>query len=150
MGPDHSVGVIVDLKCLASRWDQGRKQRLYKQKYWISVSATERALLSHKVVRQQRTDNLWNSFVVSFYNWYFVNVEILPYWTYLWNKPIVREIMLNSLWHSGAIWKYRSGSTLAHVMAWWLAPLSHYLSQRWLIISKVQCRGGGSQELPQP
>ena len=45
---------------------------------------------------------------------------------------------LNSLWPSDAIWRLRSGSTLALVMAWCLTAPSHYLNQCWLIISKVQ------------
>ena len=43
----------------------------------------------------------------------------------------------NSLWPSDTIWWYRSGSTLAQVMAWCLTAPSHYLNQCWLIISKV-------------
>ena len=38
---------------------------------------------------------------------------------------------------SDAIWRQRSGSTLAQVMAWCLTAPSHYLNQCWLIISKV-------------
>ena len=45
---------------------------------------------------------------------------------------------LNSLWSSDAIWRRRSGSTLAEVMAWCLSTPSHYLNHRWLFISKVQ------------
>ena len=44
---------------------------------------------------------------------------------------------LNSLWPSDAIWRYRSGSTLAQVMACCLMAPSHYLNQCWLITSKV-------------
>ena len=43
----------------------------------------------------------------------------------------------NSLRPGDAIWRHRSGSTLAQVMAWCLAAPSHYLNQCWLIISKV-------------
>ena len=45
---------------------------------------------------------------------------------------------LNSLGPSGAIWRQRSGSTLAQVMACCLTAPSHYLNQFWLILSKVQ------------
>ena len=48
------------------------------------------------------------------------------------------ETMFNSLWPSDAIWRQRSGSTLAQVMACCLTAPSHYLTQCWLIISKVQ------------
>ena len=37
-----------------------------------------------------------------------------------------------------AIWRRRSGSTLAQVMACCLTAPSHYLNQCWLIISKIQ------------
>ena len=43
----------------------------------------------------------------------------------------------NSLRPSNAIWRHRSGSTLAGVMACCLTVPSHYLNQYWLIISKV-------------
>ena len=44
---------------------------------------------------------------------------------------------VNSLGPSDAIWRQRSGSTLAQVMACCLTAPSHYLHQCWLIISKV-------------
>ena len=44
---------------------------------------------------------------------------------------------LNSLWPSDAIWRHRSGSTLAQVTGCCLTAPSHYLNQCWLI-SKVQ------------
>ena len=49
---------------------------------------------------------------------------------------------IDSLWLSDAIffyaiWRHRSGSTLAQVMACCLMASSHYLNQCWLIISKV-------------
>ena len=47
-------------------------------------------------------------------------------------------LTINSLWHSDAIWRLRSRSTLVHVMACCLTTASHYLNQCWLIISKVQ------------
>ena len=45
---------------------------------------------------------------------------------------------VNSLGPSDAKWRQISGSTLARVMACCLTAPSHYLSQCWLIISKVQ------------
>ena len=44
---------------------------------------------------------------------------------------------INSLWPNDTIWRHRSGSTLAQIMAWCLTAPSHYLNQCWLIISKV-------------
>ena len=48
-----------------------------------------------------------------------------------------RRRWVNSLWPSDAIWRQRSGSTLAQVMACCLTAPSHYLNQCWLIISEV-------------
>ena len=46
---------------------------------------------------------------------------------------VVRNTLeLNSLWPSDAIWRHRSGSTLAQVMACCLTAPSHYLNQCWL------------------
>ena len=45
---------------------------------------------------------------------------------------------VNSLWPSDTIWRQRSGSTLAQVMACCLTAPSHYLNQYCLIISEVQ------------
>ena len=45
---------------------------------------------------------------------------------------------INSLRPSDAIWRHRSGSTLAQIMACCLTAPSHYLNQCWLIINKVQ------------
>ena len=48
------------------------------------------------------------------------------------------HIVSASLEPSDAIWRQRSGSTLAQVMAWCLTAPSHYLNQCWLNISKVE------------
>ena len=42
---------------------------------------------------------------------------------------------ITSLWPRDAIWRHRSGSTLAQVMASCLTAPSHYLNQCWLNIS---------------
>ena len=44
---------------------------------------------------------------------------------------------MNSLWPSDTIWRHKSRSTLAQVMACCLMAPSHYLNQCWLIIIKV-------------
>ena len=46
--------------------------------------------------------------------------------------------LINSLRPSDTIWRHRSGSTLAQVMACCPTATSHYLNQCWLIMSKVQ------------
>ena len=45
--------------------------------------------------------------------------------------------LINSLWPSNTIWRWRSGSTLAQVMACCLMAPSHYLNLCWLIIREV-------------
>ena len=44
----------------------------------------------------------------------------------------------NSLWPGDAIWRCRSGPSLAQVITCCLTALSHYLGQCWHIIKKVQ------------
>ena len=61
-------------------------------------------------------------------------------WWYWW---------LNSLWPSDTIWRHKSGSTLAQVMACCLKAPSHYLNQCWFIISEVQWHPSESK-IPQP
>ena len=51
---------------------------------------------------------------------------------------VITPRYFNSLWPSDAIWRSRSVSTLAQVMACCLTAPSHYLNQCWLIISEVQ------------
>ena len=55
----------------------------------------------------------------------------------LFHAKFGRDICINSLWSSDAIWRYRSGSTSAQVMACCLTAPSYYLNQCWLNISVV-------------
>ena len=71
-----------------------------------------------------------------------------PLWTFCLLVPWER---LNSLCPSDAIWRHRSRSTLAQVMACCLTAPSHYLKQCWLIISTDQwCLRVTSPEIPKP
>ena len=67
----------------------------------------------------------------------------------LWVDTLIYVVLQTALtlsWHSAvlnfgpsdAIWRQKSGSTLAQLMAWCLTAPSHYLNQCWLIISEVQ------------
>ena len=47
------------------------------------------------------------------------------------------KVPVKSLWPCDAIWRHRSGSTLAQVMACCLTAPSHYLNQCWPLISEV-------------
>ena len=40
---------------------------------------------------------------------------------------VTMDILLNSLWSSDAICRYRSGSTIVEVMAWFMTAPNHYL-----------------------
>ena len=48
-----------------------------------------------------------------------------------------RSLLVNPLGTCDAIWRHRSWSTLAQIMACCLMAPSHYMSQCWLIISHV-------------
>ena len=54
------------------------------------------------------------------------------------NQAIIKQVFVNSLGPSNAIWWQKTGSTLAQVKACCLMAPSHYLNQCWLIISEVQ------------
>ena len=58
-----------------------------------------------------------------------IAVNLLPCWD--WN------LLVNSLCPSDAIWRQRSGSTLAQIMACCLMVPSHYLNQCWLEINGI-------------
>ena len=66
---------------------------------------------------------------------------------YLHFIAIINTVMseeVNSLWPSDSIWRHRSMSTLAQIMASCLTAPSHYLSQCWLMISEVLWRSPNS------
>ena len=44
------------------------------------------------------------------------------------------QLIRNSVWPNGVIWKHKSGSTLAQVMACCLTSPGRYLNQCWLLI----------------
>ena len=46
--------------------------------------------------------------------------------------------MIESLWYNKAVLEQKSGSILVQVMPCYLTAPSHYLHQRWLLISEVQ------------
>ena len=83
-------------------------------------------------------------------SWYWFNWWLSAWWhqAITWanvdpdlcdhNMPSLGHKDFNSLWPSDAIWRQRSGSTLAQVMACCLTAPSYYLNQCWLIISKAQ------------
>ena len=77
----------------------------------------------------------------------------MSFMTRIWLNCIVLLLIIISLWPIDAIWRQRSGSTLARVMACCLTAPSHYLNQCWLIISEVQWHSYWSNftiDMPQP
>ena len=70
--------------------------------------------------------------------WNYINCQIPVKF-----RPTMENLMntvklINSLWPSDTIWRYKSRSIKAQVMACCLTAPSHYLNQCWLIISKAQ------------
>ena len=60
-------------------------------------------------------------------SWRRVTIKMWPSrWKSLW-------VLMGYLWPSNAMWRPKSGSTLAEVMAWCLTAPSHYLNRCWLI-----------------
>ena len=57
--------------------------------------------------------------------------------TWQWPQVTSETGFGNSLWPDNAIWRNRSGSTLARVMAYCLMAPSHYLNQCWLLINEA-------------
>ena len=54
-------------------------------------------------------------------------------------SAIFVQASIYSLWPSDAMWRYRSGSTLAQVMARCLAAPIHYLHHYWLLSGEILC-----------
>ena len=59
------------------------------------------------------------------------------WWCNTTSWQLVQFISFNSLRPSDAIWRHKSRTTLAQVMACCLTAPSHYLNQCWLITTKV-------------
>ena len=56
----------------------------------------------------------------------------------------------NSLWPSDTIWRHRSESTLAQLLACCLMAPSHYFKQCWLIMYEVQWQSPGGNFTKEP
>ena len=57
------------------------------------------------------------------------------------------KLLISSLWLIDAIWRHRTGSTLAQVMACCLTAPSHHLHQCWLIISSAAAKQSPSRQM---
>ena len=66
------------------------------------------------------------------------NIDLGQHWfrerLVAWRHQAIPRTNVNASWYSDAIWRHRSGSTLAQVMACCLMAPSHYLNQCWLNI----------------
>ena len=80
----------------------------------------------------------WNQFFIEFELWWkwALNQWLLSSLVYI--IRLTERIYFNSLWPSDAIWRHKSGSTLAQAMACCLTASYHYLNQCWLISSEVK------------
>ena len=76
----------------------------------------------------------WNVKHISYHVSLDINDSISSLWN-RWHQSNGWQNRFNSPWPSDTIWWYRSGSTLAQVMACCLTAPSHYLNQSWLIIA---------------
>ena len=94
---------------------------------WISTK------MSLKYNPKKLFDKLWLIPLLVGWHWAHIGLKKKSYWV-----EILSHSKVNSLWPSDAIWRQRSGSTSAQVMACCLTAPSHYLNQCWLIISKVE------------
>ena len=69
------------------------------------------------------------------------NPNKVKYWVPLWVQNLTYVLtmqhLINSLWHSDAIWQHRTGTVLVQVMVWCQMIPSHYLNQSWLLINEV-------------
>ena len=77
-------------------------------------------------------------FHIWFQNFRFIYTNLHPKQEYI--QVYVQNFItyINSLWPSDNIWRHKSGSILAQVIACCLTAPSHYLNQCWLIISNVK------------
>ena len=81
-------------------------------------------------------------FLILYNAWHRLRKLTLFFWSFFgcemfWISFRLPSDIFNSLGPSDAIWRQKTGSTLAQVMACCLTAPSHYLTQCWLIISKV-------------
>ena len=121
-----------------------------------TVQSKMRTLLwkcEHYVVKKQVESPhhtiLYNTFLNGTQQWVIMRhiaeyqSEKLKYWFQLLLNHVY---FINSLWPTDAIWRHRSGSTLAQVMT---AP-SHYLNQCWLLIIEVLWHSSESNSKVRP
>ena len=110
---------------------------------------------------EEKTFNLWGQALCLFYHYFDLHLTQAPVniglcnslassdnkplpeamlskiYVAIWHYKFTSNQQINSLWFRDAIWRGRSGSTLAQGMPCSLTAPSHYLNQCGLIICKV-------------
>ena len=113
----------------------GNTFHITKPLWWISPQNSSNAELRCFLLFLACVSYWTNIKVASDLRHHCTDVMALEWIFYL--MSVYTKSLFNSLWPSGALWRQRSGSTLAQVMACCLTAPSHCLNQCWLIISKV-------------
>ena len=120
-----------------------------RQHYWKQQQKWLRLLSTHKLELISQMLYWLNWILVKtvlsllWFLWPWQVTTLYTSWQFfifqVWTTGFLQVIKctINSLWPSDAIWRQRTGSTLAQVMACCLMAPSHYLNQCWLIISEV-------------
>ena len=110
-------------------------KRLSKQSWgwWFETLSRPLWRLNIRLSKQSRIHWEWPHF--SYCKFSRICLKIFLIFGY---QHVMKFCHINSLWPSDAVWRQRSGSTFAQVMACCLTAPSHYLYQWWLIISEVQ------------
>ena len=140
---DSSIqGNIIGRTCLAlsSHWSQSglkyRKLQVRKNMIYIDGSIQDYARALEILQSCTKPSMCPTKYRPTLWYLMFISKKIQQFCT----KPSVYTewLIFNLLWPSDAIWRQRSQSTLAQLMACCLTAPSHYLNQRWLIISEFQ------------
>ena len=136
----HSKGSDAELwSFLWSVRDQTVEQTMETPVIWgvIALIMTSLLYLWSKLMRVYCVNSYYLKTFISLFlsaDIHEQTVDILV----MWSTVYLATSAINSLRPSDTIWRHKSGSTLAQVMACCLTAPSHYLNQCWLIVSKVQ------------
>ena len=120
---------------------------LWRQIHWRSWSTLVLVMACYIMAPNHYMNQCW--IIISEVLWYSPegnftgNAQDIYYLSFMWvwnwsiqgYRLISWDKWVNSLWPSNAMWRHRSGSTLAQVMACCLTAPSHYLNQCWLVIN---------------
>ena len=121
-----------------ANFNDGRSISCEMVRRWMSMDLTgdESTLVQVMAWCRQATSHYLNQCWLSYMTSYGVT---RPQWVKIWVFPKIgsAQSIVRSLWPSKAIWRRRSGSTLAQIMVCWLTTPSYYLNQYQLLIGEV-------------